>query len=243
MKKAVPKSLRTFVKCMSTLALSLMVLFGPSAVVRADEADAKRILKAMSDYMAAQKSISFDFDATLDFVTTDDQKLALASSGTLALNRPDKIHVSRAGGFADIEMFFDGKTLTLLGESFNTYTQLEVVGTIEHLVDELRETYNRPLPAADLLLTNSYDELMLDVVDIKDLGSGVVGGVECDCGWHPCHGPEVIDPTTNGILICLCGIALIPSIVITCPAHLSAFRGHENGPIKRSRFFPPRRID
>ncbi|MEA3275751.1 MAG: DUF2092 domain-containing protein, partial [Pseudomonadota bacterium] len=25
-----------------------------------------------------------------------------------------------------------------------------------------------------------YDELMLDVVDVKDLGSGVIGGVECD---------------------------------------------------------------
>jgi hypothetical protein len=26
----------------------------------------------------------------------------------------------------------------------------------------------------------SYDELMSDVIDIKDLGSGVVGAVECD---------------------------------------------------------------
>jgi hypothetical protein len=32
----------------------------------------------------------------------------------------------------------------------------------------------------DLLLTNSYDELVSDVTDIKDLGSGVIGGVECD---------------------------------------------------------------
>jgi hypothetical protein len=47
-------------------------------------------------------------------------------------------------------------------------------------VDELRETYKLPLPAADLLLSNPYDELMLDVVDTKDLGSGVIDGVECD---------------------------------------------------------------
>ena len=53
-------------------------------------------------------------------------------------------------------------------------------GTIDHLVDELRDKYNRPLPAADLLMSNAYDELMLDVVDTKDLGSGVIGGVECD---------------------------------------------------------------
>ena len=75
---------------------------------------------------------------------------------------------------------FDGKTLTLLGKTVNLYTQVEILGTLDHLVDELRHKYNRPLPAADLLLSNAYDELMLDVVDTKDLGSGVINGVECD---------------------------------------------------------------
>ena len=37
-----------------------------------------------------------------------------------------------------------------------------------------------PLPAADLLMTNSYDELMQGVYDSKDLGSGVINGAECD---------------------------------------------------------------
>jgi hypothetical protein len=168
------------VRRISAVALSLMVVLGTSAVVSADEADARRILKAMSDYMGAQKSLSFEFDATLEVVTTDEQKLALASSGTVTLHRPDKIRVTRNGGFADVEMSSDGKTLTLLGKNLNQYTQLDVPGTIDHLVDELRDTYQRPLPAADLLLSNPYDALMLDVVNVKDLGSGVIGGVECD---------------------------------------------------------------
>ena len=180
MKKTGPKSVKRFVRCMSAVALSLIVLLGTSAGVSADEADAKRILKAMSDYMGAEKSLSFEFDATLEVVTTDDQKLALASSGTVTLKRPDKIRVTRKGGFADVEMFFDGKTLTLLGKNLNIYTQLDVPGTVDHLIDELRDTYQKPLPAADLLLSNPYDALMLDVVDVKDLGSGVIGGVECD---------------------------------------------------------------
>jgi hypothetical protein len=180
MKKTGSKSVKMFARCMSAVALSLLILFGTSAGVNADEADAKRILKAMSDYMAAQKAISFGFDATLEVVTKDEQKLALASSGILTLKRPDKIRVTRYGGFADVEMSFDGKTLTLLGKNLNLYTQLDVPGTLDHLVDDLRDTYQRPLPAADLLLSNSYDALMLDVVDVKDLGSGVVGGVECD---------------------------------------------------------------
>lgn len=180
MKKKGPKFVDMFVRCISAMAMSMIVLLGMSTAASADEADAKRILKAMSDYMGAQKSLSFAFDATLEVVTTDDQKLALASSGSVVLNRPDKIHVTRNGGFADVEMFFDGKTLTLLGKNVNLYTQLDVPGTIDHLIDELRDTYQRPLPAADLLLSNPYDALMLDVIDVKDLGSGVIGDVECD---------------------------------------------------------------
>ena len=56
MNKKSPKSVKMFVRCMSAVALSLIVLLGTSAGAKADEADAKRILKAMSDYMAAQKS-------------------------------------------------------------------------------------------------------------------------------------------------------------------------------------------
>lgn len=180
MKKTGTTSVKLFVHTLSAFVLSLIILIGTSGGVKADEADAKRILKAMSDYMAAQKSISCAYDATLEVVTKDEQKLALASSGTLTLHRPDKIHVTRSGGFVDVDLSFDGKTLTLLGKNLNLYTQLEVPGTVDHLIDELRFTYNRPLPAADLLLSNSYDELLRDVVDVKDLGSGVIGGVECD---------------------------------------------------------------
>jgi hypothetical protein len=179
-KKLTRKLTKVSTAGISAALLALVLGLGTPSGARADEKDAKNLLKAMADYMAAQKAISFAYDATLEVVTKDEQKLALASSGTVTLNRPDKIHVTRAGGFADVEMSFDGKTLTLLGKNLNLYTQLDVPGTLDHLVDELKDTYNRPLPAADLLLSNAYDELMLAVIDVKDLGSGVIGGVECD---------------------------------------------------------------
>ena len=144
------------------------------------EAEAKKLLKAMTDYVAEQTAISFDYDVSLEVVTTDDQRLTLAASGNVELARPDKVRASRSGGFADIETVFDGNTLTILGKNMNIYTKVAIPGSIDHLVDELREKYHRPLPAADLLVSNSYDELMEDVVDAKDLGSGVIGGTECD---------------------------------------------------------------
>jgi len=57
----------------------------------ANEADAKRLLNAMSDYMGAQQAISFDFDTSLEIVNTQQQKIALANSGTLTLNKKGEV--------------------------------------------------------------------------------------------------------------------------------------------------------
>jgi hypothetical protein len=43
-----------------------------------------------------------------------------------------------------------------------------------------RSTRWKSVPGADLLLSNVYDALMPDVVDVKDLGSGVIDGKECN---------------------------------------------------------------
>jgi hypothetical protein len=178
---AAGKSARTAKASLSIAALALMLGFGGAlSGARADEADARKLFKAMSDYMAAQKVISFQYEADLEIVTKDKQKLMLASSGKITLNRPNKARITRTSGFADVEFLFDGKTMTLLNKTQNVYGQLEVPGTIDQMIDELRDKYQRPVSGADLLLSDVYDKLMDDVVNVKDLGSGVIGGVECD---------------------------------------------------------------
>jgi len=146
----------------------------------ATQQNAKALLKAMSDYLAAQKAISLSYDSVFEVVTKDQQKLQLATSGTIGLTRPDKIRATRQSGFSDTETVFDGKTLSILGKGQNAYVQAEVPGTIDTLIDQLRDKFHRQLPGADLLQSGVYEALMTDVTDVKDLGSGVIGGKECD---------------------------------------------------------------
>jgi hypothetical protein len=142
--------------------------------------NAKKLLKAMSDYLAAQKNISLSYDSVFEVVSKEQQKLQLATSGTVGLSRPDKIHTTRKSGFSDTEMVYDGKILSILGKGQNAYIQTEAPGTIDTLIDQLRDKFHRQLPGADLLQSNVYDALMTDVTDVKDLGSGVINGTECD---------------------------------------------------------------
>ena len=80
------KSAKTWI---SVLAVAVMAGAASMSAARADDAQAKALFKAMSDYLAAQEAISFAIDSTLEVVTDQDQKLGLASSGTLTLKRPD----------------------------------------------------------------------------------------------------------------------------------------------------------
>ena len=160
--------------------LGLMASASMAGKAVAGEAEAMALLKGMTSYVSAQKALSFRYDSDLEVVTADKQRLTLASSGSVSLARPGKIRSSRSNGFVEIESVFDGTTFTLLGKGKNVYMQVPISGSIETLVDELKDKYRRPLPAADLLLPTAYEKLTEGVVDVKDLGSGVIGGVECD---------------------------------------------------------------
>ncbi len=160
----------------SGMVLTTIIFFTPGAQAQ----DAAKILKAMTDYVTSQKNISATFDTDIEVITSDLQKIQFASSGQMLLSRPDKIRVSRIGGYADVEMVFDGKTFTVLGKNLNKFTQMDSSGSIDDLVGKLRNELGVAVPGADLLLSKSYDDLMADVIDAKDIGHGVIDGVECD---------------------------------------------------------------
>ena len=81
MKKTGFKSLKMGVPCISVAVLPLIVLLGTLTEVKADEADAKRMVKAMSDYMAGEKSISFAYDSIFEVVTKDHQTIGFGEFG------------------------------------------------------------------------------------------------------------------------------------------------------------------
>ena len=162
------------------LAIVLALPASLSVMPPARAQDAGKILKSMSDYVAAQKVISAKYDSSIEVITPTLEKIQFASSGQLLLSRPDKLRATRTGGYADIELVFDGKTATLLGKNINAFAQFDTPGSVDQLVDRLRNQLSVELPGADLLNTNAYDVLMSDVIDAKHMGQGVIDGVDCE---------------------------------------------------------------
>lgn len=142
--------------------------------------DALQFLKKMSAYIGGQSTIQAAFDSDIEVVTDDLQKIQFASSGQVMLSRPDKLRASRTGGYADVELVFDGKKVTVFGKHIGAYAQADFSGGVEQLIDKMRSEFGVEAPGADLLLSRSFDDLMAGVYDAKHVGRGVIDGVECE---------------------------------------------------------------
>ena len=159
--------------------VTITTAVSPSAHAQQGD-DAVQILKAMTNYVSSQKIILATYDTDIEVVTDYLQKIQFASSGQMLLNRPDKVRASRVGGYADVEMVFDGKTLTVLGKNLNKFVQVDAAGSVDELVARLRDQLGMAIPGADIMLSRSYDELTTDVINAAHIGRGVIDGVECD---------------------------------------------------------------
>ena len=71
-------------RTIAAVALTIGMAVGASPASAQTSEDAPKILKAMTDYVAAQKDISATYDADVEVITAQLQKLQFTSSGALA---------------------------------------------------------------------------------------------------------------------------------------------------------------
>jgi hypothetical protein len=141
--------------------------------------DGRDLLKAMSDFMVAQKSFSFRYQSSIEAVTDDFHKLQFISSGTVNLTRPDKLHATRSGGFVDLDVVFDGTSLGILGKNLNAYAQIEDKGTLDELFQHMEDA-GVSAPGTDIFAGDVFETLTADATEIKHVASAFVDGVECE---------------------------------------------------------------
>jgi hypothetical protein len=154
-----------------------------SRIHKAEEIDpqAKKILMDMSNYLKSQKEFSFQsqgYFEVIDSVTGNKEKMN--NSGELFVKRPNKIKVQRTGEKSDVELYCDGKQVTLYGKKLNYYASAPAASNLDETFDNISENLNIQLPGMDLLYSNVYKGLIQDVTSGKHMGKTEVGKVKCD---------------------------------------------------------------
>ena len=120
----------TLALCVATAAIGLAGTVDP---------DAAKAIKAMSDKLAASKSL------TVSGQRTDSADLAAMRNApkdsqlSVSLQRPNKVAGKSVQGEAGRQFYFDGKSATLVEMADKIYASAPVSGSIDDMVDQLRE--------------------------------------------------------------------------------------------------------
>lgn len=157
------------------------LLPGPAAAQPSGiDPQATRLLKASTDFLAAQKKFSVETRSSLEVVLVSGQKIQFEHQARQSVQRPNKLRADRFGDLVEQSFYYDGKTLTLLNKDTGHYASVAAPDTLEGMLDYARESLDIVAPAGDLLYKNAYEILMTDVTGGFVVGKGVVEGVRCD---------------------------------------------------------------
>ena len=161
-------------------ALALGLPLASPAQPAGIDAQATKLLKASTDFLARQARFSVETRSTLEVVLTSGQKVQFDHVARQSVQRPDKLRADRVGDLVDQSFYYDGKTLTIFNPGDNHFATVAAPATLEAMLDFARSTLDIVAPAGDLLFSNAYDILMTDVTQGFVVGKGIVEGVRCD---------------------------------------------------------------
>jgi hypothetical protein len=161
--------------------LGMAFSISPALAQSTIEADADAILRAMTDQLKGLKSFTADYDVDNEIVNKDGQKLQYSASGKISVSRGAGFLITRQGPFANAQLTFDGKVISLYGKDLNAYVQLDSPGpSFEEATEEFRMATGLDAAGADLLATDPYPLLTEDVVQGVHVGEAYIDGEKCD---------------------------------------------------------------
>ena len=118
-------------------------------------ADAVKSLKRSADFLAAQKSFSFETDVSFDVLQSTGQMLEFGGTRDVLIRRPDRLRVESVDRSGDVtQIFFDGQSILIDMPKEDAYMKAEKPGTLYAALDYLVEDLGAPAPLDDFVSEN-----------------------------------------------------------------------------------------
>ena len=169
------------------LALAISVLSGlialsapaaddkPAIDPRADE-----LLKRMGDYLGQARFFSVNAEVWQDVDLASGQRVQAGRVIELQVRRPDRLHAQVHSTRRNRELFYDGKSITLLNRIQNFYGTIPAPAALDQALDTATERFGIQMPLEDLIVSDPYQSAMQKIVSGRDIGPVTVLGTPCE---------------------------------------------------------------
>jgi hypothetical protein len=148
------------------------------AVVR--DAGTIAALDRMGAALRARNEINVQTDFTAEDILNSGQRLEYGGTIELVARKPNMMRVKLNMGSADREVYYDGKSATLVSPDQGFYATTSAPPTIREFVDDAEKTMGITIPLADLFRIGADPELTNNIVSAFPAGSEKIGGYTCD---------------------------------------------------------------
>jgi hypothetical protein len=146
------------------------------------EPKALDLLKAMSDRLAAAKSMSFTALSTYEHPSRIGPALAYTTLSEVLMERPNKLRVLTAGDGPASEFYYDGKTVMAYSPAENLVAVADAPSTIDEMLKTAFERAGIYFPFTDVIVADPYKDIAEGgLVHAFYIGqSKIVGGTTTD---------------------------------------------------------------
>ena len=130
----------------------------------------------MSGYLGGLRSFRFESTTIDEKFASDGQKIQELRESRVAVKRPNELRVDRVGPAGRTVFVYDGKNFGLHALDKNVYASMPAPAQLDAAIDEARDRLRTDAPGADLLMANSYRELIDGTVTGRYVGLEPVSG-------------------------------------------------------------------
>ena len=139
------------------------------------EPEADAALRRMSAYLAGLQSFHVDVRTIDELVTKEGQKIQFVRDTKVAVRRPDRLVAERLGPAGQVTLHYDGKQISVHSPELGVYAVAPAPADLKSTIDFARDRLGIDAPAGDLLLPDSYQELIDGVLVGRYIGREPIG--------------------------------------------------------------------
>ena len=137
-------------------------------------------LKMMSDRLAAATAFTVRTRNSVPMVGPNGQWISLIGTSSLALQRPDKLFVERAGDQVPLDVYYDGRNVTLYAPAEKLYAEIPAPATIDAALNAAFDVAEHSFPYVEVLLADPFAAMSANLLGALYVGESTVAGVKTE---------------------------------------------------------------
>jgi hypothetical protein len=141
---------------------------------------ARQVLDGACTLLSSAKTVTYHAEINFDSVLPSHVKLQYAAALDAAIERPNRLAISYKSDLGAKEIWYEGKTLTILDPAHRAYASVAAPDSTDAMLTQAAEEKNLSIPMEGFDFSHPCERIYGDIQRGKYVGINDVGGVDCD---------------------------------------------------------------